>query len=61
MTTGAAPIPDVQAKHDSRQIAIDKVGVRGIRYPITSLFGVEPTFPPSYQEQMKVWQDTGEI
>ena len=35
MTTGAAPIPDVQAKHDSRQIAIDKVGVRGIRYPIT--------------------------
>jgi len=38
MSTGVAPlspIPDVQAKHDSRQIAIDKVGVRDIRYPIT--------------------------
>jgi uncharacterized protein (DUF169 family) len=33
----------------------------GIRYPITSLFSVEPTFPPSYQEQMKVWKEEGEI
>jgi len=35
MSSGVAQIPDVQAKPDSRQIAIDKVGVRGIRYPIT--------------------------
>jgi uncharacterized protein (DUF169 family) len=33
----------------------------GIRYPITSLFNVEPTFPPSYQEQMTVWKKEGEI
>ncbi len=33
----------------------------GIRYPITSLFNIEPTFPPSYQEQMKVWKEEGEI
>jgi len=33
----------------------------GIRYPITSLFNVEPTFPPTYREQMKVWEDSGEI
>jgi GTP cyclohydrolase I len=28
-------MPDVQALHDSRRIAINKVGVRKIRYPIT--------------------------
>ena len=27
-------IPDVQGKHDSRRIAIDKVGVKGVTYPI---------------------------
>ncbi|MGH8765276.1 MAG: GTP cyclohydrolase, FolE2/MptA family, partial [Burkholderiales bacterium] len=27
-------IPDVQAAHDSRQIAIDQVGVKAIRHPI---------------------------
>ena len=33
----------------------------GIRYPITSLFDFEGTFPPSYQEQMKIWESEGEI
>jgi GTP cyclohydrolase I len=28
-------MPDVQASSDSRQVAIDKVGVKGITYPIT--------------------------
>lgn len=31
----AAEIPDVQGRSDQRQIAIDKVGVRNITYPIT--------------------------
>ena len=33
----------------------------GIRYPITSFFNFEATFPPSYQKQMKIWQDEGEL
>jgi len=28
-------MPDVQASHDTRQVAINKVGVKDIRYPIT--------------------------
>lgn len=36
VTNSAAPgIPDVQGWSDQRQIAIDKVGVRNITYPIT--------------------------
>jgi len=34
---------------------------RGIRYPITSFFDFEATFPPSYQEQMRIWQARGEL
>jgi uncharacterized protein (DUF169 family) len=33
----------------------------GVRYPITSFFNFEGTFPPSYQEQMKIWQEEGEL
>jgi uncharacterized protein (DUF169 family) len=33
----------------------------GIRYPITSFFDFEAKFPPSYQEQMKIWQEAGEL
>jgi len=33
----------------------------GVRYPITSFLTFEPTFPPAYQEQMKIWQEEGEI
>src|SRR5688572_29430137 len=28
------PIPDVQADHDSRKLAIDRVGVKAIRHPV---------------------------
>jgi len=31
----ATPIPDVQSLSDDRRLAIDKVGVKGISYPIT--------------------------
>ncbi len=31
----AADIPDVQGRSDQREIAIDKVGVRNVTYPIT--------------------------
>ncbi|MDD5407867.1 MAG: GTP cyclohydrolase, FolE2/MptA family, partial [Candidatus Cloacimonas acidaminovorans] len=27
-------IPDIQSQADNRKITIDKVGVKGIRYPI---------------------------
>ncbi len=33
----------------------------GIRYPITSFFDFEATFPPSYQEQMRIWEEEGEV
>lgn len=35
MTAVPAGIPDVQSKHDDRKIAIDKVGVKSVTYPIT--------------------------
>lgn len=28
------PMPDVQSAHDDRQLAIDQVGIRGLRYPL---------------------------
>ena len=34
-TVNDQTLPDVQGSPDSRRIAIDKVGVKGIRYPIT--------------------------
>ncbi|NQU63092.1 MAG: DUF169 domain-containing protein [SAR324 cluster bacterium] len=33
----------------------------GIRYPITSYLNFEASFPPSYQQQMQIWKDEGEI
>jgi GTP cyclohydrolase I len=30
-----AGMPDVQGSHDTRRVAIDKVGVKNVRYPIT--------------------------
>lgn len=33
----------------------------GIRYPITSFFNFEATFPPSYRELMKIWEEEGEL
>ena len=34
---------------------------RGVRYPVTSFFNFQATFPPSYQEQAKIWEEEGEI
>ena len=41
----AATLPDVQATPDRRNIAIQQVGVRGVRYPvqIRSAQGVQPS------------------
>jgi uncharacterized protein (DUF169 family) len=33
----------------------------GVRYPITSFFNFQATFPPSYQEQAKIWEEEGEL
>ena len=30
----ALHIPDTQAEHDERQLAIQRVGIRGVRYPL---------------------------
>lgn len=35
LATTPAAMPDVQASHDTRRVAIDKVGVKNITYPIT--------------------------
>ena len=35
MTVQLMPIPDVQNQPDERNIPIDKVGVKGLRYPIS--------------------------
>jgi hypothetical protein len=32
-----------------------------VRYPITSFFNFEAAFPPTYQEQMKLWKESGEV
>ena len=29
------PIPDVQSRPDGRRVAIDQVGIRGLRYPLS--------------------------
>jgi uncharacterized protein (DUF169 family) len=38
-----------------------KTDQAGVRYPITSFFNFEATFPPSYQEQMRIWKEEGEL
>jgi uncharacterized protein (DUF169 family) len=38
-----------------------KTDQAGVRYPITSFFNFEATFPPSYQEQMRIWKEKGEL
>jgi|SRR5579871_1696805 len=34
MLMSAVPLPDVQARPDIRELAIDRVGVKGLRYPM---------------------------
>jgi uncharacterized protein (DUF169 family) len=49
------------AKMDTVLDGLAKTHKAGIRYPITSFLNFEATFPPSYQDQMKIWQEEGEL
>lgn len=49
------------SKVDTLLDGFAKTHKAGIRYPITSYFNFEATFPPSYQEQMKLWEEAGEL
>ena len=35
-------LPDIQGLIDGRSIAIDEVGIKGVRYPVTVLSNSEP-------------------
>jgi GTP cyclohydrolase I len=39
------PIPDTQSRTDERHLAIDQVGIRGLRYPITFADGGQAPQP----------------
>ena len=49
------------SKLDDLIDGLAKTHKAGVRYPITSFFNFEATFPPSYQEQMKIWEEAGEL
>ena len=49
------------SKADTVLDGLAKTHKAGIRYPITSFFDFEATFPPSYQEQMRIWSEEGEL
>lgn len=49
------------SKMDTLLDGLAKTHKAGIRYPITSFFDFEATFPPSYQEQMRIWEEEGEL
>lgn len=49
------------SKLDNVLDGLAKTHKGGIRYPITSFFNFEAAFPPSYQEQMKIWEAEGEL
>jgi uncharacterized protein (DUF169 family) len=49
------------AKLDTVLEGLSKTHKAGVRYPITSFFNFEAAFPPSYQEQMKIWEQEGEL
>ena len=49
------------SKVDTVLDGLAKTHKGGIRYPITSFFNFEATFPPSYQEQMRIWEEEGEL
>src|SRR5262245_43617809 len=38
---GVMPIPDTQSERDERHLAIQRVGVRGLRYPVRVRIGDE--------------------
>lgn len=52
-----APFSKVETMVDG----LGKTHKAGVRYPITSFFNFQATFPPSYQEQMKIWEQEGEL
>jgi len=49
------------SKVDALLDGLAKTHKAGVRYPITSYFNFEAAFPPSYQEQMKIWEEEGEV
>jgi len=49
------------SKIDTVLDGLGKTHKAGVRYPITSFFDFQATFPPSYQEQMKIWEEEGEL
>ena len=49
------------SKIDAVLDGLAKTHKAGVRYPITSFFNFQATFPPSYQEQMKIWEEKGEL
>ncbi|MEE9610442.1 MAG: DUF169 domain-containing protein [Desulfatiglandales bacterium] len=49
------------SKVDTVLDGLTKTHKAGVRYPITSFFNFEATFPPAYQEQMKIWESEGEL
>ena len=49
------------SKIDTVLDGLAKTHKGGIRYPITSFFNFQAAFPPSYQEQMKIWEEGGEL
>lgn len=49
------------SKMDTVLDGLAKTYKAGVRYPITSFFNFQATFPPSYQEQMKIWEEEGEL
>ena len=49
------------SKIDTVMDGLAKTHKGGIRYPITSFFNFQAAFPPSYQEQMKIWEEEGDL
>jgi uncharacterized protein (DUF169 family) len=49
------------SKMDAVLDGLAKTHKAGVRYPITSFFNFQATFPPTYQEQMKIWEEEGEL
>ncbi|MBL7217958.1 MAG: DUF169 domain-containing protein [Desulfobacteraceae bacterium] len=49
------------SKIDTVLDGLGKTHKGGIRYPITSFFNFQAAFPPSYQEQMKIWEEEGDL
>jgi uncharacterized protein (DUF169 family) len=49
------------SKADSLLDGLLKTHKAGVRYPITSFFDFEGIFPPAYREQMRLWEEGGEL